>query len=422
MKQAIPLNVVFVGNLLYPQGMAGTKRVQHFIDAVRSNPGNLASVLLLRQGHSGRDNATLSGTHKGVPYSTIGADIGANWRLPVAWLKFLLAGFRFLRASRRRGFRNIMFLYGEPNIENIPFVLFARFLGIRIVVDIVEDFYLVTDGATLLSRLKAKSVAITARNIRAFADGLIVISHYLHQKFDEISQGKLPICLIPVSVDTRKVQPVADSFSKPVKILYAGSFGEKDGVENLITAFNQIARTHDNIELLMTGKGMPERLELINRIISESPFNKKIHYLGFLSDQDYYHTISSADILCVVRVQSDFADRGFPFKLGEFLATGRPVIASSIGDVNRYLTDGLNAILVEPGSVDSIAAGLQRLLTNPDNAIKIGGAGREVALEKFDTLIHRDNFLQFIGKLADYPEKELLSKKPQPSADSRDGG
>jgi glycosyltransferase involved in cell wall biosynthesis len=384
--------------------MAGTKRVQHFIDAVSSDNKNLVSILLLRQAHAGRDITTLAGTHKGVSYITIGADIEANWRLPFTWLKFLLAGFRYLRKNRRQGYRNFMFLYGEPNIENIPFVLFARFLGIRVVVDIVEDYYLVAEESTILSKSKAKSAVYAARHIKRFADGLIVISRYLYNKFGNNDKSEPPVCLIPVSVDVRKLKPVAKAFGDPVTILYAGSFGEKDGVENLIAAFNQIAGENSNVKLVLTGKGMPERLKLINKIVSDSPFYEKINYLGFLSDADYYRTISNADILCAVRVQSDFANRGFPFKLGEFLATGRPVVASSVSDVNHYLTDGKDAILVEPGSIKSIVSGLQQLLSNPNNAIQIGVAGRDVALSQFDVNLHRDIFLDFIGMLDNYPE------------------
>jgi glycosyltransferase involved in cell wall biosynthesis len=410
------LNVVFVGNFLYPQGMAGTKRVQHFINAVRSDPDNLSRVLLLRQSHAGRNAATLNGTHNGTPYTTIGADIDSNWRLPFAWLKFLIAGFGFLGKSRRKGYSNVLFLYGEPNIENIPFVLFARFFGFRVVADIVEDFYLVSDNPTPLSRLKAKSVELTARQINWFTDGLVVISQYLQQKFNTLCRNKQPICLLPVSVDTRKVKPVKSGFTNPISILYAGSFGEKDGVENLIAAFNEVAGTNNNVELLMTGKGMPERLAKIREIAASSPFSERIHHLGFLSDSDYYHTISNADILCVVRVQSAFADRGFPFKLGEFLATGRPVIASAVGDVGHYLTDGKDAILVEPGSVISITTALQRLIDNPDNALQIGSAGRETAIQQFDTLNHQKTFLNFISALADGSEQGSLNNGYPPES------
>jgi len=88
----IETNVVFVGNFLYPRGMAGTKRVQNFIDGVRSDSTVSASVLLLRQGHPGRDDSNLSGEYEGVPYITIGADIGFDWQLPAALVRYFAQG------------------------------------------------------------------------------------------------------------------------------------------------------------------------------------------------------------------------------------------------------------------------------------------------------------------------------------------
>ncbi|MDH4073483.1 MAG: hypothetical protein OEV41_10315, partial [Gammaproteobacteria bacterium] len=137
------LNVVFMGNLLYPQGLADTKRFQYFVDGVMEGEGNSAHILLLRQSHPGRDDGRLAGENRGVPYRTIGQDISAGIGLPLTVLRYLFGGCRFLRQARRKG-NNVLFLYGEPNLENILFVIWARLLGYRVVVDIVEDLYFIT--------------------------------------------------------------------------------------------------------------------------------------------------------------------------------------------------------------------------------------------------------------------------------------
>jgi len=393
------VNIVFLGNFLYPEGMGAAKRVQHFINGVRADPNNLASVLLLRQGHAGRDDGRLAGVHEDVPYLTIGANLHADWRLPWNLFRYLVQGCRYLWRARRLGWRNIVFLYGEPNLENIVFVIFARMSGYRLIVDVVEDFYLLSDNASLASRLKAASARFTAKHMAWFADGLIAISTYLTEKFTRISDGSFPVRMIPVSVDISRVSASVAEFHRPVRILYAGSFGEKDGVEGLIAAFECCARKFPEIELIMVGKGMQERIEVVRSRISESPQAEHIRYLGFLADQEYFDLLGGCDIPCVVRVQSEFANRGFPFKLGEFLATGRPVIASRVGDIPSYLTDKHNAVLVEPGSVDSITVALEYLLGNQQEALSIGRAGRKVAEAQFDGHSNGRKLLDVIHEL-----------------------
>ncbi len=379
--------------------MAGTKRVQYFIDGVRADPANVVSVLLLRQGHPGRDDSRLTGTHQGVQYLTIGTDLRAGWRLPWAALRYLVQGALYLWRSRRSGWRNVAFLYGPPNLENIVFVIFARLLGYRLIVDVVEDIYLLGQNASFASRLKAASAGFTVRHMAWFADGLVAISTYLKDKFDKVSGGDFPVVLIPVSVDIGKVFASSADFHHPARIFYAGSFGEKDGVENLIAAFERSAGKFPGIELILTGEGMRERVDWIERRIGSSPLKEGISYLGFLPDEKYFDLLSDCDILCVVRIQSDFADRGFPFKLGEFLASGRPVIASRVGDVASYLTDKENAVLVEPGSIDSISGALQFLLGDQEKALSIGQAGRRVAENRFDSRLNGRRLLDLITDL-----------------------
>jgi glycosyltransferase involved in cell wall biosynthesis len=89
----------------------------------------------------------------------------------------------------------------------------------------------------------------------------------------------------------------------------------------------------------------------------------------------------------MIRTRTQYAGAGFPFKLGEFLASGKPTIATRIGDVGLYLQDRVNALLVEPDSVESIMEALRFVLDNPDRSIEIGVRGRDIATHFFDTRV-----------------------------------
>src|SRR5207253_1617909 len=51
-----------------------------------------------------------------------------------------------------------------------------------------------------------------------------------------------------------------------------------------------------------------------------------------------------------------------PLKLFEYLAAGRPIVASDLAALREVLRDGENACLVEPGNAATLAAGLSRVL------------------------------------------------------------
>lgn len=391
-----PLNIIFAGNFLYPQGLAATKRVQHFIDRVSRVEGVSAKVLLFRQAHPGRNDARLQGVHQGILYKTIGANITFGWKLPWSIFSYIFNSTSFILNNRKNGFNNVLYLYNEPNIENVLFVIFARLIGYRVIIDVVEDCYLITANASLLSRLKSLSVQFSSRRILWFADAIITISPFLKRKYLSTVGEKIPVFFVPVSAETEKINCSDSGFHQPVRIFYSGSFGEKDGVEILIASFERLCRQYSNVELLLAGKGMEDRITCILEMIDKSPFKDKMHYLGFLSDENYFNVLSNCDIPCMVRVNTDFANRGFPFKLGEYLATGRPVVVSKIGDIVDYLIDMENAYFVEPGSVESIFECLDYILLHEGEALAVGRAGRLIAEEYFSSKINSGMFLSAI--------------------------
>ena len=177
-----------MGNFLYPQGMAEAKRIQHAIDYLKENKAVSVSVLLIRQSHPGRDDSQLTGIHKGVPYKTIGHNMKRGWLLPLEWVSYVYSGLAYLLQHRSRVNRNIIYLYMEPNIENVLFIAFGRLLGYKVVVDVTEDYYFVSADPGLLSRLKAASSRLFSQHITVFADAIIVISRELYRKVSTYRQ------------------------------------------------------------------------------------------------------------------------------------------------------------------------------------------------------------------------------------------
>ncbi|MGB4844908.1 MAG: glycosyltransferase family 4 protein, partial [Ferruginibacter sp.] len=106
---------------------------------------------------------------------------------------------------------------------------------------------------------------------------------------------------------------------------------------------------------------------------------------GYLSTDDYYTLLNQCDIFCMTRVNSKFANAGFPFKLGEFLASGKAIIATRVGDVPDYLFNDKNALVITPDSVEAIVNALEVLIENPDKRKALGIEARKTAEQHFDS-------------------------------------
>ena len=82
--------------------------------------------------------------------------------------------------------------------------------------------------------------------------------------------------------------------------------------------------------------------------------------------------------------------------MGEYLATGNPVCVTKVGEIPDYLEDNVSAFMATPGDVDSFADAMDRALSNPDNAKKVGLAGREVAEREFNSEIQAKRLYEFL--------------------------
>jgi glycosyltransferase involved in cell wall biosynthesis len=189
---------------------------------------------------------------------------------------------------------------------------------------------------------------------------------------------------MPISVDMDRFPEKPFRMDPNVSLLYSGSFGKKDGLPVLLDAFDRLAGKYENVRLVLTGRGDREAMKELFTRMEISPYKDRIEFKGYLEDKDYYSLLNDADIPCMTRVDLAFAHAGFPFKLGEFLASGKPVIASRVSDVDRFLVNGQNAMLVTPGASTEICEAVEFLINNPESAAAIGARGREVAEKYFD--------------------------------------
>lgn len=407
-KRTAPgLNVIFLGGFPYPRGMAGTKRIQHAIDGLKDAPDVSIRVIVLSQSSK---NNVLNGTHRGIRYITVMGDL-LRWRMALLFPLFYLKARRALKRAYRPGCDNIIYNYGPPNLFNVGVLAYARRLGYQVVVDVVEDYDVaMTISRSVIHRIKMAAIQHLKQRVKRLASGIIVISSCLGEKYRELTLGAVPIHYRPISVDFSFFAGSTRTFGKIVTLFYAGSFGQKDGVPVLLDAFDCIAERRPNVRLVLTGKGSDEMMRSTLSRIAASPFKQRIEYKGYLDDDAYYAALSAADIPCMTRIDSAYARAGFPFKLGEFLATGQPVVASRVSDVADLLKDQEDAMLVSPGNPQDVVRAVEYLLDNPDFALAVGVRGRATARRLFDLREQGRDLVAFLRTLSQVPNWQCLEE------------
>lgn len=372
----------------YPSGMAGTKRIQNFLDYLGMQQGIIINVIAFRGQLKQKSS---KGIYRSIPYQDIGSGVEMKLSHIHRIIGYYFKGLGAVIRLRRKGYSNIIYNSGGINIENFLFILFARILGFKLILAIEEDYTFFRDNIKAISRFKCWTIEkFDFLNCR-WADAIVAISNYLRIKYDKLKAKN--VVLIPITAylnhDATKC-----SFNDPLKILYAGTFTDKDGVGEIIEGYLKFRTNHGNSRLILTGESAQQRIYLekyknIDGII----------FTGRVEDDEFYQLLKNADVLCMCRTNSGFAQAGFPFKLGEYLATGNPVISTRVSDVELYLTDD-DAFLIDRADPALISDVLSQIVNDPVPARIKGLNGLSKCKEYFSPEINGAKLLKTIKMIA----------------------
>lgn len=178
-------------------------------------------------------------------------------------------------------------------------------------------------------------------------------------------------------VERRRELGVADG--TPV-VGFCGSFGPWHGVETLVEALATLP-AEPRLHCLLVGDG-PSKPAL-RAILDDPSFAHDSTLTGLVPLAGMPSYLDACDILaCPTRLmpgQEEFF--GSPTKLFEYLATGKAVVASALGQIPEVVHDGDNGLLVPEGDVRALADAILRLARDPELRARLGAAARAGMVE-----------------------------------------
>jgi glycosyltransferase involved in cell wall biosynthesis len=306
---------------------------------------------------------------------------------PLSVLNYLFNSILYSYKKYDKNSLNIIFHYGYPSIEDILLLRFSKRIGYKVVfcIDEIIKFF---DQSRSRKRRQFKNFTSRLLLNQLYKCGSLcfAISSNLVAFCNSICKNRIPVVHLPISVDVEFINTFKknrDKSNSKIRIFYGGSFGHKDGMDLLIKGFELACERNSMIELVLTGIISKEMEGIVDKLIYDSKWNNQIKYMGCLSVHDYFETMVNSDILCMTRVNTPYANAGFPFKLGEYLASGNAIIATDVGDVSRYLENKTNAILIISDSEIAICDAVLLLCQDEELRKKIGASGIETALKYF---------------------------------------
>jgi glycosyltransferase involved in cell wall biosynthesis len=219
------------------------------------------------------------------------------------------------------------------------------------------------------------------------ADALVVISSYLKGKYSRLGVESGRLHLIPTVIDCRAWACPPEKQNDPPVLLYSGAFSEQDEIGNLLRALALLRDKGREFRLVLLGDNIrePGLVDAARSLIADLAIVDRVAMRGFVPIESVKREICAANILLGIRRDGPWSRSGLSTKLSEYLASGRLVIASTVGETSRYLTSGENALLVSAAaSASEIAEAIEKALSSKDFRRGLGQKGQEVARKYFD--------------------------------------
>ena len=226
---------------------------------------------------------------------------------------------------------------------------------------------------------------------------IIAISNYGKSQLMKVSEpanwDKIEVVRLGIepSVFTPVVpKPELDVF----EVLCVGQLVPVKGHELLIDATAEIVRRGGKIRLRLVGDGRLRKM-----------LEEKVHVAGLQDCVVFEGWRNQTEVIELYRTANAFAlasfAEGIPVVLMEAMSMGVPCVATRITGVPELITDGIDGLLVSPGSSEELADALLKLMNDSRLRESLATAARTSVLSKY-------NLSKNIGQLAEVFKNRFL--------------
>jgi glycosyltransferase involved in cell wall biosynthesis len=170
---------------------------------------------------------------------------------------------------------------------------------------------------------------------------------------------------------------------EPYEVLSIATLQPQKGHAVLIAAARLLVERGVPVRVRMVGEG--EERPALEAAIAEVGLADQVLLLGRQPRDRIAELLGEADVVVQPSiVLPSGKTEGIPVALMEALASGVPVVATSVSGVPELVEDGVTGRLVPPGDADALADALIDLQRDPALAARLAAAGRARVLSSFD--------------------------------------
>lgn len=212
-------------------------------------------------------------------------------------------------------------------------------------------------------------------------------SYNLPNSIDEVSAKE---------VDMQAKHELRDKLAfdaREFSIVMVGSIQKRKGQDTLLDAMDVISEAIPEVVVHLVGvvSAVWGGKEIVNRIRS-SPYHSCFRIHGHRDNAMEF--VKAAD----VAVFTSHAE-AFPRTVAEYMALGKPIVASNVSGVPEMINDGINGLLVDPSKPKEFGEAIKKLYFNAALAEKLGRKARDDYYKNFSKKHQIENALRIFQEI-----------------------
>lgn len=186
----------------------------------------------------------------------------------------------------------------------------------------------------------------------------------------------------PVGADLEVFHPSVDGSQVRAQwgitgevVLYLGQLHATQYVGQFLQAGKAVLTSHPNATLVVVGSGW--RLPELKEAAKALGISHRVVFTGAVAHSQVPQYVAAADVAVACFDDNEATRAKSPLKVVEYLAAGKAVVASAVGEVKRMVEGA--GVLVPPGDVEALARAVNDLLDNPVQRRELGLRARQKA-------------------------------------------
>lgn len=232
------------------------------------------------------------------------------------------------------------------------------------------------EGAGVLRRLRVFQERIKERAGLRASSRVIVVSEPLAEKVRARGVPSDRVSVVRNGVDLDLFAPIDPPPSREEPLVaYAGRFDAWQGVDNLLYLASRSGR---GFRLRVIGFGDEDR-SIEERFVSLS--GGQVERIRKTDQKGLIPLLAEADLLLIPRERNGATEVAMPTKFAEYLALGRPVLLTRVGEPAALVEKHRCGIVVESGG-EALAGGIRRFAALPPEERRAMGARARALAER----------------------------------------